>query len=296
MAKNENLRPKQIIKISNMLFGAHVSIAGGLPNAPLNAAEIGCEVFQFFTRSPQGGWVPPCDKKIAEEFKTNCEKAEQKEWYVHTPYFINFASANKKIVYASIKVVREELERASMLGAKYIMTHLGSYKDSGKEIGFIRLADSLEKVLNGYVGKTKFLIEISAGAGEIIGDTFEEIAEIINHPKLKKYNLGVCYDTQHGFASGYDIRTPKAVEKTLDAFNQTIGLQKLKLSHCSDSLTELGSRRDRHAHLGEGLIGLAGFKNLLSAKKLPDINFILETESEKVKNDLKKLKNIRKSL
>lgn len=276
-----------------MLFGAHVSIAGGLPNAPLNAAKIGCEVFQMFTRSPQGGWVPPCDAKVAREFKANCKKAKQKEWVVHTPYFINFASANPRIYHASITVVRQELERASLLGAKYLMTHLGSYKDLGHDRGLKQLTAGLAEMLKGYRGATQFLIEISAGAGDIIGDTFEEIAEIVNEPKLKKYDIGVCYDTQHGFASGYDIRTPAAVDATLKKFDDTIGLNKLKMSHCNDSLTELGSRKDRHAHIGDGLIGLGGFQALLADQRVKNLNFFLETEPDGVKNDLKILKKIR---
>lgn len=276
-----------------MLFGAHVSIAGGLPNAPINAVKIGCEIFQMFTRSPQGGWVPPCDEKTAAVFLANAKKAKQKEWYVHTPYFINFASANPRIKHASITVVREELERASLLKAKYLMTHLGSYKDLGKAKGYAQLVDSLAKMLDGYKGITQFLIEMSAGSGKIIGDTFEEIAEIIHHSKLKKYKIGVCYDTQHGFASGYDIRTPQAVEDTFDKFDDIIGLDRLKMSHCNDSKTEFGSHKDRHAHIGEGLIGLDGFKALLQNKKLQNINFVLETESDKSKEDLEILKKIR---
>ncbi len=275
-----------------MLFGAHVSIAGGLENAPLNAIKIGCEVFQMFTRSPQGGWVPKCDEKIAKIFKANCKKAKQKEWYVHTPYFINFASKNNRIKYGSITTVRQELERASLLGAKYVMAHLGSYKDLGYEKGYKQLVDGLAEMLKNYKGETKFLIEISAGSGEIIGDTFEEIAEIINHSKLKKHDIGVCYDTQHGFASDYDIRTQSAVNKTLFEFEKIIGLKNLKLSHCNDSKTELGSRRDRHEHIGDGLIGLIGFKALLNDKRLQHVNFVLETKHDKVNKDLKILKKI----
>jgi len=155
--------------------------------------------------------------------------------------------------------------------------------------------EGIETIFKEYKGTTQLLVEISAGAGEIIGRTFDEIAEIVNHKKLKKYNIGVCYDTQHGFASGYDIRTPKAVETTLKKFDQTIGLDKLKLSHCNDSLTELGSHKDRHAHIGEGLIGKAGFEAFLANKKLENINFICETEHDKVVEDIETLKNIRKN-
>lgn len=276
-----------------MFFGAHVSIAGGIFNAPINASKIGCEVFQMFTRSPQGGVVPELTPKILKEFANNCKIYNQQEWYIHAPYIINFASDNKRIFYGSISVIRQELERGSLLKAKYLMAHLGSYKSLGREKGFIQLVDGLDKTLKGYKGTTEFLIEISAGAGEIIGDSFAEIAEIIFHPKLKKYNIEVCYDTQHGFASGYDIRTPDAVKKTLTEFDKIIGLDRLKLYHCNDSNTELGSRKDRHEHIGDGLIGLDGFKALLTDKRLKKINFVLETKHDKIINDLKILKKIR---
>ncbi len=276
-----------------MLFGAHVSIAGGIQNAPLHAGELGCEVFQMFTRSPQGGHVPPLDEKTVREFKNGCEYAKQKEWYIHAPFFINFASGNPRIKYGSISTIRQELERGSLLEAKYLMVHLGSYKDLGQTLGAVQVVEALEETLKGYKGTTQLLVEISAGAGEIIGDTFEEIAEIVNHKKLKKYNIGVCYDTQHGFASGYDMRTPQAVKNTLEKFDKIIGLDKLKMSHCNDSLTEFGSHKDRHAHIGEGLIGLAGFEALLKNPKLKNINFVLETEHDKVVDDINILKRIR---
>lgn len=276
-----------------MYFGAHVSIAGGLPNAPLNAAEIGCEIFQMFTRSPRGGWVAPLDKKIAKEFKDNCKKANQKEWVIHAPYFIHFASANPRIKHGSISVIRQELERGTMLGAAYLMAHLGTYKDLGPKKGFAELIKGIAEALKGYKGSTQLLVEISAGSSNAIGSTFAEIGNIVHHPKLKKYNVGVCYDTQHGFAAGYDCRTPEAVEKTLKNFDKEVGLENLKMFHCNDSETEFNSHRDRHEHIGEGKIGLAGFQALLADKRLQNVNFILETEHDKVEKDLKLLKKIR---
>ena len=279
-----------------MYFGAHVSIAGGIFNAPLNAAALGCEVFQIFSRSPRGGHVPPLTKDIVALFKKNCELTAQREWYIHTPYFIHFGSSNNRIKHGSISVLREELERGTLIGARYVMTHLGSYKDLGREGGFAQLIDGLNEVLKDYKGTTQLLIEISAGSGEVIGSSFEEIAEIVHHPKLKKYDIGVCLDTQHAFASGYDIRTPEMVQKTLKNFDATIGLSKLRLSHCNDSKVEFEACRDRHEHIGAGFIGRAGFEALFSSPLLPDINFILETEPDGVHEDLKTLKEIRKTL
>ena len=276
-----------------MLFGAHVSIAGGVFNAPLNAASLGCEIFQMFTRSPRGGKAPELTSEIIKQFKENCITSSQQEWFVHTPYFINFASKSSRIYNGSISVVRQELERASALDAKYLMTHLGSYKDLGQKKGFAKLVDGLDKTLDGYSGKTKFLIEIAAGAGDIIGEKFEDIGQIIDHKKLQKYDIGVCYDTQHAFASGYDIRTAEMVEDTLSEFENMIGLEKLKMSHINDSKVELGSKRDRHEHLGKGFIGKKGFEYLLSHKKLSKINFVLETKHDEVKKDLAFLKKLR---
>jgi len=275
-----------------MLFGAHVSIAGGLFNAPLNAAKIGCEVFQIFSRSPHGGWVAPLDDEIAALFRKNADLCAQREWYIHTPYFINFSSANNRIHYSSISVVREELERGTMLGAAYVMTHLGSYKDLGEEQGYKKLIGGLIKVFDGYKGTTGLLLEISAGSGEIVGDTFEEIVKIIDHPKLKKIPLGVCYDTQHGFASGYDIRTKETVEATFKKFDKLIGIDKLKMFHCNDSKVEFNAHRDRHEHIGEGYIGKKGFEALLRHPLLQEKNFILETEHNKVVADLQVLRTI----
>jgi len=198
-------------------------------------------------------------------------------------------------LHAAITVVREELERASMLGASYVMSHLGTYKDLGKEEGFKKLIDGLDQMLKGYKSSAQFLIEISAGAGDVIGGNFESIAEIISHPKLKKYDIGVCYDTQHGFASGYDTRTPEAVDQTLKQFDEIIGLKKLKMSHCNDSLTEFNSHKDRHEHIGQGLIGLKGFEALITDKRLQKVNFILETEPDLVMKDLEILKKLRMS-
>ena len=248
----------------------------------------------MFSRSPQGGWVAPLDEKIAAEFKRNCAEAGQQEWYIHTPYFINFASSNNRIRYGSATVIRQELERGSVLGATYVMTHLGSYAALGEEKGFPQLIEGLGEALKGYKGSTQFLIEIAAGAGAVIGDTFEELAKIIHHPKLKKYNIGICYDTQHAFAAGYDVRTPKAAKATLDAFDATVGLDRLKMSHCNDSKIELGGHKDRHEHIGQGAIGLAGFKNLFADKRLKNVNFILETEHDQVVADLGALKKLRK--
>ncbi|MBU1131543.1 deoxyribonuclease IV [Patescibacteria group bacterium] len=281
-----------------MKFGAHISIAGGLDNAPGNAKKIGCEVFQMFSRSPRGGLAPKLTSAIIKNFQSEMKKNKQLDAYIHTPYYINLASTNNRIRFGSIKVIREELERAGQLGVKYVMTHLGSANDLPRGQAIKKVIEGVRKILDGYKGATLFLIENSAGSGNIIGDQFEEIAKIIKGlPKSSQNKTAICFDTCHAFASGYDLRNKKAIDQTLNKFNKVIGLSKLKLIHLNDSKTDLGSHVDRHEHIGLGRIGKPGFKEFINHPKLKKINMILETPDDDRGNqqsDLKIIKKLRK--
>lgn len=268
------------------MIGAHVSIAGGIWNAPERAAALGCECFQMFTRSPQGGPAPALTDEIIAKFRRACETHGQQLWVVHTPYYINLASKEERTRQASVRVIREELERASLIGATYVMTHLGSARDVGKEQGRAYVIEGLNRVLDGYTGSAQFLIEISAGAGKAIGSTFEQIATIIEaveagletHQLETRQLVGVCFDTQHAFGSGYDLRTPEAVTETLQKFDATIGLSRLKMSHVNDSKVALGEHKDRHEHIGHGHIGTDGIRAFVQSQALNNLPLILETE------------------
>jgi len=274
-------------------IGAHISAAGNLTLAPLRAGKAGLECFQFFSRSPQGGPAKPITAKLAADFKAYCGQYRL-ESYIHTPYYINLASAKNNIYYGSISAIREELERGSLLGVKYAITHLGSAKDLGEAAGLKKCLDGLAQILKDYAGSTELLIEMSAGAGAIIGDTFEEIAKIVLSPKLKKYNLGVCFDTCHAFASGYDLRDAKTVAATFKKFDRLLGIERLKLIHANDCRSEFNSHKDRHAHIGQGKIGLAGFKAITAFAKKQKINLILETpQDDEFGKDAKILKKLR---
>lgn len=282
-----------------MKIGAHVSSAGGLWHAPENAHKIGCETFQFFTRSPQGGPTPPLTNDIIKKFRETCEKCNLNKYAVHAPYFINFASKEARVRHASARIIREELERSSKLGVTYVMAHLGSAKDAKDEKSAAKMViEGLQNVMDGYKGTTQFLIEISAGAGMVIGDTFEEIATLIDSVKTENGQLpiAVCFDTQHAFASGYDLRTEKTVKETLKKLDDVIGLERIMMSHCNDSKVDLGEHKDRHEHLGDGKIGLEGFEALLHTTALKHWLLILETPWDgKEKTDLELLKKLRKS-
>jgi len=277
-----------------MNIGAHVSSAGSVALAPKRAKDIGCECFQFFSRPPQGGKAKEITPEIAEDFKTNMKKYEQFASYIHAPYYINLASADNRIYYGSINVIREELERGSRLGVSGFMFHIGSAKDLGEKEGILKATKGIAEILKDYKGSTEFLIEMSAGAGATIGDSYEEIAEIINSTKLKNCNIGICFDTAHAFASGYDLRNDIVVKKTFSDFDKILGIEKLKLIHANDSKAELNSKKDRHEHIGKGLIGKDGFQAIVDFAKNKKINLILETpDGDSRINDIKILKKMR---
>ena len=277
-----------------MKIGAHVSIAGGIFNAPINAAAERCECLQMFTRSPRGGPVQALNESIISQFKANCQKYNIDSAYIHAPYYINFASIKSRIRHGSAKVIREELERGSLLGVKALMTHLGSSKDVGPKKAVSMVIKGLQVALAGYGGSTQFLLENAAGTGQIIGAPFEDLATIIKG--LNEYDVGICLDTCHAFATGYDLRSKAAVDRTLKQFDKIIGLSKLKLIHANDSQGEFNSNLDRHEHIGYGKIGPEGFRALINHPKLKNVDFILETPADgKRKKDIKKLLQLRKT-
>lgn len=276
-----------------MQFGFHVSIAGGIFNAPLRAAERGCEVFQMFTRSPRGGAAPRLTAEIIKDFQANCRQHGFKRYYVHTPYYLNLASENIKIAGDSARIIRQELDRSSQLGATAVMTHLGSAKALPRPEALARVVTGLRMIMQDYTGSSQFLLEIAAGSGAVIGDSFDEIAEILN--QLADSRVGVCFDTAHAFASGYDLRTPETVAATFKKFDQLIDLKRLALIHGNDSKVELNSRVDRHEHIGQGKIGLAGFKTIINHPKLKNVDMIMETpdEDDWCAKNLKTVKKLR---
>lgn len=272
-----------------MNIGCHVSIQGGIQKAPERASELGCEVMQTFSRPPQEGKAPELTGELIKNFKKLSTKYNIKNTYLHAPYYVNFASGNNRIRYGSVSVIRDELERGSLLGVKYVMTHLGTGKDLGHEESIKKTIEMLKKTLDGYGGETKLLLENSAGAGEIIGDDLSELGEIIKG--VNSSNIaGICLDTQHSFASGYDWRS---FEKTIEKIDKELGVENIKLIHINDSQSDLGSKKDRHEHIGKGKIGIDAFKNIVEFAKDQNIDILCETEYPENKDDIEVLKNLR---
>lgn len=277
--------------------GLHVSAAGGLSNAPENAKAMGAECFQFFSRSPRGGGAPVITDEQADLFKKRSQEYGM-ESYIHTPYYINFASKSDKIWHGSINAVREELQRGTQLGVKYVVTHLGSAKDfvtdkKSSEVPKEAVAHAIDGLKKIFETETQFttelLLEISAGAGAVLGDSFEELAELL--AGIGRDDVHVCLDTCHMFASGYDLRTDDAINETMKKFDDIIGKQHLKLIHFNDSKTEFNAHKDRHEHIGMGEIGAEGLSAFMKHSDTQHVNFILETQhDEYIKQDLEFLR------
>jgi deoxyribonuclease-4 len=220
-----------------------------------------------------------------------CSRYGFANYYIHTPYYINLASEDINIRSSSIAIIKEELRRGDMISATYVMTHIGSSKELRSQKAISRVVEGLKIVLEKSNYKTKLLLENSAGQGTTIGNTFGELCEILQ--KVGNTELGVCLDTAHLLAAGYDIRTKNALNKVIREFSSTIGLDRLKLLHGNDSKVGLGEKKDRHEHIGEGYIGLTGFRNIVNNSDLQNIDLIVETPLERIEDDIRNLNKLR---
>ena len=274
-----------------MKFGAHVSIAGGIENAPLRARELGCECFQMFTRSPRGGRPPELEERLLEAFFRNCREVAISDYYVHTPYFINLASGKEELRRKSVELVREELERSSALGVKYMMTHIGSAKGMERDVAISNVVESLSKILRDYSGETQLLLENTAGQGHTIGVSFEEISLILE--RTAHGGLGVCIDTAHMFASGYDIRTSEDVEELVGRIGAVFAPGTVKLVHANDSKVGFNSHKDRHEHPGQGEIGIDCFRSMIENPFFENLDMIVEMPPPEVAKDVELLRRLR---
>lgn len=258
-----------------MRLGIHVSIGGGLVKAVEELARLNCNACQMFSRSPRGGKAKKLDPQEVEKFRFLCGKHDIDPVVVHIPYVLNLATGDPEMHAYAVEMVREDMERANALGARYLVLHMGSHRGAGEEKGLAQVALALQEALRGYEGDTVLLLENTAGGGSEVGYTFEHLAAVmaaVSHGKT-----GICLDTCHGFAAGYDLSGTEAVNKTVSIFDKIIGLANLKLIHANDSMFALGSKKDRHAHIGMGHIGEAGFAALLRHPDLKNLPFILET-------------------
>ena len=275
-----------------MRIGFHVSISGGFSLSVQRAYELGCTCMQIFSRNPRGWTVKPIDPDDVAEFKNLRSKWDIGPVFVHTNYLINLASSKSDLYEKSIEQLVIDLERTETLGAEYLVTHLGSA--SGQEPAWMieRVAHALNMAMKLHRPKATILLENTAGEKGDIGYELEQIQEVISRLEDAK-NVGICYDTCHGFAAGYDIRTKKDVDALAKKIDATVGLNRLKGMHLNDCLRDFSSHVDRHWHIGEGKVGLAGFKVLLNHAAFKDVPKIMETPKETEEDDPRNMKTVK---
>lgn len=259
-----------------ILVGAHVSIAGGLHKAIKRGEGIGCTAIQIFTKSTRSWFAKKITKEEVELFKKAWKESSISSVIVHAGYLINIGSGKKSFEGKSVKSLTEELQRCEILGIPYLVLHPGASVGGEVEGCITRIAKNLDEVLEKVKGKSKILLETMAGQGTNVGYTFEQLKKIRKLCKNKR-RVGICFDTCHIFAAGYDISTPKGYKETWDRFEKVLGLGLLKVIHINGSKRELGSRKDRHENLGKGKIPLKTFELIMNDKRFFNVPKILET-------------------
>ena len=257
-------------------LGAHTSIAGGVFNAIIHGAEIEADVVQIFSKN-QRQWVgKPYSESELEEYFRQIETTGIRPVLIHDSYLINLASPNEETLQKSIEAFADELRRGITLKVPYVLTHPGSHTGSGETTGVKTVAESLRKCWEMAGDEAvMILLETTAGQGTNLGYTFEHLRDMIALSGIEAH-IGVCIDTCHIFAAGYDIRTAEAWEHTLNTFDRVIGLSNLKAFHLNDSIHELGSRKDRHERIGKGQISTEGFRVILNDRRVNHLPMILE--------------------
>lgn len=279
-------------------LGSHVSIAGGLDKAPLRGKQVGCDTIQVFTKSNRQWHAKRITDQEVEAFKVNLVATGIGPVVAHDCYLVNLAARRRAVWKKSVAAFRVELERAERLGIPYLVTHPGSHAGAGEAEGMRRVTEALNALLAALPGAgVRILLETTAGQGSSLGHRFEELAAILAGVEQAD-RIGVCLDTCHVFAAGYDIRTPGGYRKTMEDLDACLGLRRLQAIHLNDSKGGLGSRVDRHEHIGEGRLGLAPFRRLLNDPALRGVPMILETpkDDDFVAADRRNLARLRRLL
>ena len=277
-----------------MVLGVHVSGAGKIYESLNRAHDLGCNTMQIFARNPQQWEGKPLDNADIEEFKVRRNKLKINPVFIHISYLINLASPDPKLYGGSIQAYTKDMQEAERLEADYIVTHMGSHKDTSEDAGIKRLIIALNKILdNTLQSKVGILLENTSGSGSWLGYKFEHQRKIIAGLN-KKSRVGLCLDTAHAYLAGYDLSTKAGLDSMLDEIERLVGIKLIKLIHLNDACGALASHHDRHDHIGQGGIGMEGMKRIINHPKLRDIPMILETPKDEPLSDAMNLKLVRK--
>jgi deoxyribonuclease IV len=277
-----------------MLLGVHISGQSKIYEALNRASLLGCNTMQIFSRAPQRWRDKFLDPKDVKEFQKRSQEFKIKPIFIHISYLINLASPNPKLYEASIDAYNQDILEAQELKADYIVTHMGSHKETSEDAGLKRLTEALNTILE----ETKdcnvgILLENTSGSGSWLGYKFSHQKRVIQGLKHKE-RVGLCLDTAHAYLAGYDIKSKAGLEDMLDEIDEMVGLDLIKLIHFNDARGELGSHHDRHDHIGKGSIGLEGMKRIVNHPKLKNAAFILETPKDSENADKINLAVVRK--
>jgi deoxyribonuclease-4 len=280
-----------------MRLGAHMSIAGGVENAVLRGHSVGCHAIAMFTKNNNQWKAKPLTKEDADKFNAALIETAIHPVVAHTSYLINLGSPDAALWKKSIAAMEDELARCELLGIQYLVLHPGSHTGKGVDYGVKRVAEAFNQIHEKMPNlRVMTLLEHTAGQGSNLCHTFEELAQLRELIAEKK-RVGVCLDSCHLFAAGYDIRKPDKYADVFKQFDNIVGIEHVKAWHINDSKGALGSRVDRHEHIGKGKIGRAGFKNLLNDPHWRDLPGVLETpKGPEMKEDVMNLHALRKLL
>ncbi len=273
-----------------MNFGLHVKVGAGYGDSVAYAEKLGCTSLQFFSGNPKTYRVGPIDAPALERFAAGRQAAGIATSAIHTSYLINLASDDPKISHGSLRLLTNDLKVAAAGGVPFVNTHLGSYGKRDRNEGFAQVVAALETALADIAPGVYLVMENSAGAGQLCGGTIEELGAFvrtIGHPQL-----AVCLDTAHSWAAGYAIDTPEGVDRFFDLVEREVGLERVVMFHFNDTQIELGGHKDRHWHIGEGNIGLAGFRAIAAHAGVRGKTAILETPGEEP-DDVRNMERIR---
>lgn len=257
------------------LLGTHVSIAGGIEKAVARAAAIGCRAMQIFTRNASRWASPPLTASSVQAFRRARNAAELLYVAAHGSYLINLASPDPQLSRRSLAACSEELERCRQLGLDALVIHPGAHTGSGTRAGLASVVGNLQALLRESSGAVRILVENTAGQGTGLGASMEELAEILS--RVNDDRLGLCLDTCHAYAAGYDLGHAAGYNRLIERIDALVGIDKLQLFHLNDSKTPLGSRVDRHEHVGQGKIGVTGFRCLMQDTRFARCAKIIET-------------------
>lgn len=271
-------------------IGAHVSISGGVEKAVERQEDIGGNCGQIFAGSPRTWSVSEYSEDDGETFRQLMEEKDQKPYTIHSTYLVNLATPKDDLFQKSLNCLQAELEAASVLGVEYVVFHPGAHTGSGRDNGVERIAEGIDEL--DIPENVTLLLENTAGKGTTLGRSFGELRRMIELAETPDEKIGVCMDTCHAHASGYELREEEGFQDMIQEIQEDLGLDKVKVLHLNDSKDEKGSEKDNHEHIGDGNIGEEGFRNIVNAEEFGEKPMVLETPTSDGKSYTENLEKI----